>query len=94
MAGLQATLARFGLRWQRDVRHRVAHVYTPFLAGHFEQMREDHELAFDGGGGDFLKAFIPVTGEIDPARTCADSVSQWMSDEGANTRRFRGSSFF
>ena len=38
LSELQATVARLGLGWQFDVRHRVAHVYTPFLSSHFEQM--------------------------------------------------------
>ena len=46
---LQAPIPRSVVGWQLDVADRVVNVDAPFLAGHFEHMAEQHQIALDGG---------------------------------------------
>ena len=91
---MQAAVPGFVVGWQLDVLYRVVHMDAPFLAGHFEEVGEDHKVAFDGGGCDLFEAAVAVAGDVHAANAGHDPLRQGEPGQGAEADGFRCCALF
>ena len=53
-----------------------------FLAGHLEEVGEDHKVAFDSGGRDLFEAAVMVAGDVHATNAGHDPLRQGGAGPG------------